>query len=101
MAADQMNSMDHRTDPRKLFTVTFDYTFSTINDGNGLECSSNKGISSNLSVGGMGFFTSQDFKEGQPIIIYNKNISDSPISAEIRWCTKHSDGLYKIGVCFN
>ena len=49
----------------------------------------------------MGFFTSQDFKEGQPIIIYNKNISDSPISAEIRWCTKHSDGLYKIGICFN
>ncbi|MCK4910477.1 MAG: PilZ domain-containing protein [Thermodesulfovibrionales bacterium] len=101
MTADLMDQMNHRYEERKVFTVTFDFTFSAVGNDGGLECASSKGISSNISEGGLGFFTSQDFKEGQPIIIYNKNISDSPISAEIRWCKKHSDSLYKIGVCFN
>lgn len=107
MAADlmnQMNQMDQnnqRTEERKIFTVTFDFTFSAVNDGDGLECSSSKGVTSNISEGGLGFFTSEDLKEGHPIIIYHKNICDTPISAEIRWCKKHAEGLYKIGVCFN
>ena len=98
MAADLMNQ---RAEERKIFTVTFDFTFSALIDGSRLKCSTSKGVSSNISAGGLGFFTSQDFREGQPIIIYHKNIADTPISAEVRWSKKHSDSLYKIGVCFN
>ncbi len=102
MSADLMNQIDLRAEERKVFTVTFDFTFlSAVKNGGELECSTTKGVSSNMSAGGLGFFTSQDFKEGQPIIIYHKNVCDSPISAEIRWCKKHAEGLYKIGVCFN
>jgi len=97
----ETDQIHQREEERKIFTVTFDYTFSSVNDESGLECCNSKGLSSNISSGGLGFFTSQYFKEGQPIIIYHKNICDTPISAEIRWCKKHVDGLYKIGVCFN
>ncbi len=98
MEADLLNQ---RGEQRKVFTVTFDFTFSSLKNGDGLGCSTSKGVTSNISDRGLGFFTSQDFKRGHPINIYHKNISDSPVSAVVRWCKKHGNDLYKIGVCFN
>ena len=93
--------LENRTDKRKFCTVTFDYTFSRVNDESGLESSNAKGVSSNISKGGLGFFTSMGLEAGQPITIYHNRIFDHPVSAEVRWCVKQSDSLFKIGVCFN
>ncbi len=93
--------LENRTNERKFFTVTFDYTYKSVNDESGLECCNAKGVSSNISKGGLGFFTSMGLEAGQPITIYHDRIFDHPVSAEVRWCVKQSDSLFKIGVCFN
>ena len=96
-----MGSLNQRADNREFFTVTFDYTFGSVNDETGLECNQAKGVSSNISKGGLGFFTSSDLEAGQPIILYHDKMFDRPQSAEVRWCVKQSDSLFKVGVCFN
>ncbi len=93
--------LENRSDERKFFSVTFDYAFSSINDKSGLERCNAKGVSSNLSKRGLGFFTSMDLEAGQPITIFHERIFDHPVSAEVRWCAKQSDSLFKVGVCFN
>ena len=93
--------IQNRTDERRFFTTTFDYTLSGVNDDSDMERSNAKGVSSNISKGGLGFFTSMGLEAGQPITLYHDWVFDHPVSAEVRWCVKQSDSLFKVGICFN
>ncbi len=95
-----MNPAEKRSEERKLFTVTFDYTYSTM-DRNRSHQEKGLGISTNISPNGVGFLTNQPFSSGQDIKIYNKNISNSPLSVQVRWCSRLSSSLYKVGASFN
>jgi len=91
---------EKRREERRLFTVTFDFTYSTVLDER-LRCKNSFGISTNISDSGMGFLTNEPFNKGQEITIFCPNIDETPRSAHIRWCLKLSDSLFKIGACFN
>ena len=94
-------SINKRADERKFFSITFDYTFSSLDDESSLKCGNALGVSSNRSEHGLGFFTSRILETGQPIIIYHNTMFDQPVSAEVRWCMKQSESLFKVGVSFN
>jgi hypothetical protein len=93
-------AVNKRIEERRLFTVTFDFTYSTIAEER-QSCKNGFGISTNISNSGMGFLTNEPFENGQDIKVFNPRISDGPRAAQIRWCVKLSESLYKVGVCFN
>lgn len=92
--------LEKRNEERRLFTITFDFTFSTVL-AERLRCKNGFGISTNISESGIGFLTNEPIDAGQNINVFNPRISDNPRSASIRWCVKLSDSLFKVGACFN
>jgi c-di-GMP-binding flagellar brake protein YcgR len=53
-----------------------------------------------ISHGGMGLYSECPVREGQKIEIFLFNILKDPLTGEVRWCRKHSDDLFIIGVQF-
>jgi hypothetical protein len=92
---------NRRYEPRKVFTVTMQYMLSEVSDNDLLECERGTGLTTNLSSGGVGFLTDQEFTEGQNLTVFNDKISSDPICAEVRWCARHSKDLFKIGLAFH
>lgn len=92
---------ERRDDPRKVFTVTMQFMVSELNDSELLECKRGTGITTNLSAGGLGFFTDRCFTEGQSLTVFSNQIAPEPVCAEVRWCSRHSEDLFKVGLAFH
>lgn len=91
---------EKRNDTRRVFTVTMEYAASRV-VGNHLRCNTGKGISSNISSGGLGIFTTEELEEGQMLTLYSTRLEGGPMNGQVKWCNKHSESLYKVGVRFN
>lgn len=91
--------VERRISPREVFTVTLQYSYGEVKDEllHGIR---GMGVSSNLCGAGMGFYTDRGFSRGQCVMLYTPQVNQEPLCAEVRWCSPHSKGLYKIGVAF-
>lgn len=91
---------EKRNEARRIFTVTMEYAVSRVENQH-LQCSTGKGISSNISGGGLGIFTTEELHEGQTLTLYSARLEDGPISGQVKWCNKQAEKLYKVGIVFN
>jgi hypothetical protein len=97
-------NLEKRLQRRNVFSVTFDYSATFVKLDNGrrrIECDQSRGISFNMSEGGLGFFTDMELKPGQSIILFHECIRKTPANATVCWTTKISRSLYRTGICFN
>ncbi len=85
---------------RKLFTTTVDYTYGFRSEGS-LDIKTGKGVTTNLSDGGLGFYTYMPFCIGQGMDLHIWQMSRKAIPATVRWCSKVSDSIFKVGLMFN
>jgi len=85
---------------RDHFTVTLDYAFSTLENGR-LDCKKGSAVSVNISKGGLGIYSLSPFSVGQDLKLFCEQLRNTPINAQIRWCSKVSNDLYKVGIMFN
>ncbi len=90
---------EKRAEKRELFTVTLEYACTSVDDGR-LSCFTSSGVSTNLSTSGMGFYTEGALKRGHDLTLYSSKISLVPVNAKVRWCSKLSESLYRVGVSF-
>lgn len=91
---------NNRTETRETFTVTLRYG---ICKPDSKPCSSeivNTALSSNISEGGIGFFTDRNLQKGQTLKVLSEHLSPDPLFGEVRWCARYGSSLYRIGLAF-
>ena len=60
------------------------------------------GLVNNMSSSGICAYVQEDFPEGAVVSVYSRNFSTKgPRVASVRWCSRLTDDLYKIGLFFN
>jgi c-di-GMP-binding flagellar brake protein YcgR len=57
-----------------------------------------KTFTTDISHSGLGFYSECSAREGQTVKIFLKNVYKDPILAEVKWCRRYMDNLFKIGV---
>lgn len=55
-------------------------------------------LSNDLSRNGLGFHADKALGVGQSIKLYG--MSEKPVSAQVRWCKRVSDTLFRVGLLF-
>jgi hypothetical protein len=100
MRAGSMKSGEgRRQQKRELFTITVEYSFSSFSRDS-LNCETGSGITTNISPGGLGFYTDRLIRAGQDLKVFSSHLSTEPINAVVRWCDRISDNMYKVGMMF-
>jgi hypothetical protein len=89
-----------RASKRAVYTVTLEYSYSSVKDGS-LNCVTGAGVTSNISSGGLGFYSDNMLRTGQKLKVFSKSMSENPIKGVVRWCNKISDDMFKIGLMFD
>jgi hypothetical protein len=87
-----------RAEKRNLFTVTVEY--SVPSNGKG-DCSKGVGQTTNISKSGLALIMNCPVDEGQCIALYGSKLADGLLTAEVRWCSKLSEGIYRVGLSLN
>ena len=59
------------------------------------------GLAFDLSDSGACIYAQQEYSEGDTIKIFCKDFGDAPAKANVCWCKKIDDRLYKVGLRFN
>ena len=90
-----------RTVVREVFPVTMKYDLCESISKGSISDMSCTGLSTNLSSGGLGFFTDHRIEKGQCLMVFSDKLSHNPVQGEVRWCFRHSDYLFKVGLAFN
>jgi hypothetical protein len=93
------NESEKRGARRSALTVTFDYSYSFVEAGR-LNCTTSQGVTTNISGGGMCFYTIAGVSMGQEMKVFNETLFESPKTAFVRWCSKISESIFKIGLQF-
>ena len=91
---------EKRTNKRSVYTVTLEYSYAMVKDDS-LSCVTGAGVSSNISSGGLGFYTDRMLKTGQDLKVFSKSMAENPVKAVVRWCQKISDDMFKVGLMFD
>jgi hypothetical protein len=88
-----------RAEKRNLFTVTVEYSVPA-NDPDG-DCSKGVGQTTNISKRGLGLILNCPVDEGQCMALYGSRLADGLMTGQVRWCSKLSDGIYRVGLSLN
>lgn len=94
-----MTPVERRREQRDVFTVTVEYSYADNADGRPLNQWA-KGLTTNISSKGLGFYTYIPLAAGQSLNISGR-LFRATVPATVRWCSKVSDHIYKIGLRFN
>lgn len=90
---------EKRNERREFLAVTVEYSLSFLENG-ALSCKTSEGITSNISKGGLSLYMNNPIGTGQDIKVFNNRIFEEPKIAFVRWCSKISDSIFKVGVKF-
>ena len=93
-------SPERREERRDLFTVTVEYAVQTP-EAEEQGCSKGVGMTTNMSKNGLGLLMNCPVDEGQCMALYGDNLSDGLLTARVRWCSKVSKDIYRIGLSLN
>lgn len=85
---------------RDFFSITLDYAYVSYEDGR-KQYNTSSAVTSNLSTGGVGIFTSIPLSAGMEIEITTDRIEGCPCKAEVRWAACLTHNLYRAGVKFH
>jgi c-di-GMP-binding flagellar brake protein YcgR len=55
-------------------------------------------VTNDVSYSGMGFYSECPAQEGQVIKIFLKDVCTDPLLAEVKWCKRQMQDLYRIGI---
>jgi hypothetical protein len=88
-----------RAEKRDLFTVTVEY-FLPSNDPDN-DCSKGVGQTTNISDKGLCILLHCPVDEGQCMALYGSKLSSRLITGQVRWCSKLSEGIYRVGLSLN
>ncbi len=91
---------ERREEKRDLFTVTVEYAVQTP-ETEEQGCSKGVGLTTNMSKNGLSLIMNCHVDEGQCIALYGDNLSNGLLTANVRWCSRVSDGIYRIGLRLN
>ena len=92
---------ERREEKRDLFTVTVEYAVQTPEAENKGCSSQGVGLTTNMSKHGLSLIMNCHMNEGQRISLHGDNLSNGRLTANVRWCSRVSDGLYRIGLRLN
>jgi hypothetical protein len=92
-----MKKEENRSERREFFSVTFEYSYMPVGNGKRRRCIS-PALTTNMSKKGLGIYTDRGLQEGQDIWVFCKHVRDSVFSAEVKWCRKISDALFRVGL---
>lgn len=86
--------MIKRREPRIPFKASIRYMVEDPlpTDENGIA------VTSDRSTRGLGLFVEQGFAVGQRMKIFSPQLSEEPLTAQVRWCNEISDSLFRIGL---
>lgn len=87
--------VERRKENRNLFTVTVKYAFYKSSP---LSYHTDLGLTTDMSQNGLGLYTNKPVEVGEGLKLYSKRLADKPVTAEVRWCSKVSDALYRVGL---
>ena len=88
-----------RAEKRNLFIVTVEYSL-TSNDPDG-ECYKGVGQTTNISRSGLGMIMNCQVDEGQCVALYGSKLASGLITGQVKWCSRVSDGMYRVGLSLN
>lgn len=92
-----MNALvERRIEKREIFTVTVRYLAEMQEE----DCTDGFGVTTNVSSFGVSLFLDCPFRAGQEITVYGGKFSNKPRKSEVIWCTKISDGMFRLGLRF-
>jgi len=61
----------------------------------------NTAVTFDLSKSGLGICTTKPLGPGQKLLIFNSKWQEAPIPATVKWCKKHSDIFYRVGLIYS
>lgn len=88
--------VERRIDKRDIFTVTVRYLAEVLEE----DCTDGFGVTTNVSSSGVSLFLDCPFRAGQEITVYGGKFSSEPRKTEVIWCTKISEGMFRLGLKF-
>ena len=91
---------ERREERRDLFTVTVEYAVQSP-EAEEQGCSKGVGMTTNMSRNGLALLMNCHVDEGQCMALYGNNLSEGLLTASVRWCSKVSAGIYRIGLQLN
>ncbi|GAB4389265.1 MAG: hypothetical protein Kow0025_13550 [Thermodesulfovibrionales bacterium] len=91
------DAAERRTEPRSLFTVTVKYAFYKSAH---LVYQTDLGLTTDMSRTGLGLYTNRAIDVGESLKLYSKRLSDKPVEAQVKWCARVSESLFRVGLSF-
>lgn len=88
---------DKRESRRDFCSFTLEYTY-TPRDNGSHGPKTSRALTTNVSPGGIGIFTDRPLPAGDTISVFSRQIRDTEFGAEVRWCRRISDTLYRVGL---
>ncbi|MEJ2183426.1 MAG: PilZ domain-containing protein [Nitrospirota bacterium] len=90
-----LGRFDERSEKRDPFSVSMQFVY-TFRNGEHRRARA-EGLTTDISDGGLGLYTDRPLKRGQVVKVYSSEMDEAPLRAEVRWCTKYSESLYRVG----
>jgi hypothetical protein len=94
-----LKGRNRRAEERNSCKIEVEYSVEC-RDSEKLALDRRRTYTADISHIGAGIYANCCVKQGQEIKISLFNLRKDPIIGEVRWCEKHADDLYKIGVQF-
>jgi hypothetical protein len=63
-----------------------------------VDCGPWSNVTFNISYTGMCIYSDREISIGKKVNIFLKHVSNDPLIAVVRWCTKMANGLYQVGI---
>jgi hypothetical protein len=88
---------ERRSEKRSIFTATFEFRRNPPPAGSPLAkelC----GVIASRSERGLCFYSSLPLDAGEDLTLFCQQLDSAPLKAQVRWCRKFADDLFKTGV---
>jgi len=91
---------EKRGEKRDLFTVTVEFVLSGVSAAE-TDCLKGYGLTTNKSSSGIGLITNCPADMGQRLVLSGAKLPNQLLTGSVRWCSRISEGIYRIGLRLN
>jgi hypothetical protein len=88
---------ERRSEERSIFTAAFEFRRNHTPAGRPL-AKDFSGVIASRSQRRRGFYSSLPLHAGEDLTVFCHKIDSAPLKAQVRWCRKLADDLFKAGV---
>jgi c-di-GMP-binding flagellar brake protein YcgR len=96
---DMTTNLQRRKEHRDNCSVNVEYYLDS-EDCERIDCGPWNNVTSDISYSGMCLYSNREITKGHRLKIYLRHVSKDPLVAQVRWCNRLSDNLFRMGVCY-